>query len=206
MKYNLSDIMKKAWIQIRNGFSKSEALKQAWFDAKEKLSYFKWKPFFDHKRDIVANKYNLESCDVENNIYLWFTKVIEKYDSKKSGIFTFLKIQFRGFETQLQQKLRKQKELYDKNIDFYIDPRRERFETILMFYDEIDRRLSENAKQILEFVFRCEWSPRKIKDPTQKISREAAIRYFHNIHRWTVKAVKEAWQEIKIWWREFQYA
>lgn len=199
--------MKKAWTQIKTGVSKSEALKQAWSDAKEGLSYFKWKPFFDHRRDVVANKYNLESGDVENSIYLWFVKTIEKYDCKKSHIFTFLKIQFQGFETQLQQKLKKKsREYYDENIQAYHDPNRERFETILLFYDEIDRCLSEAAKQVLEFVFRCEWSPRKIKDPTQKISREAAIRYFHHLHGWTKRAVKEAWQEIRLWWRGFQYA
>jgi len=42
MKYNLSEIMKTAWQFVKvNGFTMSEALKQAWLNIKLKVKMFK---------------------------------------------------------------------------------------------------------------------------------------------------------------------
>lgn len=206
MKYNLSKIMKEAWKHIHDGKGKSEAMKQAWKDAKYNLSYWKWKPFLDHKRDIFACIFSLEPCDVENDMYLWFCAIMKKYNAKKGCVYTFLKNQIRGFET----KLRREKEKNQKHIVSYefqqVDSQREKFEDIISFYLTVDQELSDNAKQVLQFIFESEWSPRKSKDPSRKVCKSAVIRYFNKLQGWTIRSTKKAWEEIQVWWKEFQYA
>lgn len=206
MKYNLSKVMKEAWKYIYEGIEKSKAMKKAWKNAKDSISYQRWKPFLDHKRDMFAKQYQIDSCDVENELWIWFNNIIRKYDVKKSCVYTFLQNQIRGFETTLRRKRKKKEmEMSTSCISEYIDPQREKFEDIISFYLEIDKKLSDNAKQILQFVFESEWSPRPCKDPTRKVSRNAVIRYFNKLQGWTVAAIKEAWEEIRVWWMEFEY-
>lgn len=206
MKYSLSGIMQDAWKNIRNGMGKSEAMKQAWKAAKASLSYWKWKPYLDHKRDILTRFYPVESHDIENELWIWFNEIMQKYDARKSCVYTYLQNQFRGFETDMKRKNEKTNRMalcsFTEEVE---DPQREKFEDIISFYLEADKRLSDNAKQVLQFVFESELSLRPVKDPSKRVSRNAAIRYFNRLHGWTVSAVKAAWEEIRVWWREFEY-
>lgn len=208
MKYNRSKIMKLAWEYIQEGLAKSEALKLSWQEAKQEISYWQWKPYLDHKRDIISFAYNIEKQEIENELYLWFCKIIEKYDSTKSCLHTYMENQFRGFITSIKRQNKKKDKYFHplENQEEIEDSQQERFNDIVNFYYEVNERLTKKAQKVLQFIFDCEFSPREVKDPTRKISREAVIRYFYNIEGWKKVEVKEAWSEIGQWWKEFKNA
>jgi len=207
MKYNLSKIMKTAWIYIREGKTKSGALRKSWQKAKQAISYKQWKPFLDHKRDNICRKYGKEKHEIENELYIWFCSIVEKYDSKKSCIYTYLQSQFKGFLTSVQrQKKKEERDFPLAGCQGIEDRKQKRFQSVIDFYYEVNEKLSKEAQAVLQFIFDYEFSLKKTKVSARRISKEKTIQYFNDKYGWKKITIKKAWKEIDSWWKEYKNA
>lgn len=173
---------------------------------KEKEKYFKQQ--FPQLKGIAfrlfCNYPNMELDDIKSEVFLKFCELIDKYDENKAGIYTFLMHQLKCVNNKLKAENKKNKRLKTISIDsldFDILEYKDTFIKVIEFYEKANTELSCKAKIVLQYI---------LESPVGGIHRipyySSVEKYFCKVMNWKKKVFRDAWIEIKNWWRNNDFA
>ena len=112
--------------------------------------------------------------------------------------------QLKCVNNKLKAENKKNKELKGISIDsldFDIIEYKDNFVKVMEFYEEACTELSCRAKIILQYILE---SP--IGGVNRKPCYSSVEKYFCKVNNWKKNKFKEAWIEIKNWWRNNDFA
>jgi hypothetical protein len=146
-----------------------------------------------------SHAYGMEFEEVESEGFLIFAETAEMFNESR-GI---------AFGTYLWHRLRKLGDFCKKqkmehwlseiNEETFHSVEFDRFTAVVDFYDSVEKDLSDDAVEILDFVLSWDGIGRKP-------SLYATTNRFHYRENWRQTRVQKAWAEIKTFWNSENFA
>lgn len=142
----------------------------------------------------ASKKWKIEYNEAESQAFEIFMETVSKFDGR-CLFSTYLFHRLRKLDTVnnlINRKVKYNVEFVDHDDNLF-----NVFEKRLEFYDSIETELTEDAKEILNWILNCEDKKRPCYDKTEKHYKEKG---------WIPSRIRKAWMEIKSWWQENNFA
>lgn len=160
--------------------------------------------FDDYKKLIIKQawyvhkRYGLPFNDLFAEGMYIFTKYRDNYDKDKAKFSTYLYACLKKLDQyaiNTINNLQKCVPLDDETLPPFEHDHFSKFQITLEFYDSLATEVSKNAREMFEYM-------QTYISRTPKF--HSVFTYFRKIKHWTRKQIIKTWNELKMWWLDYQ--